>query len=454
VEIRSEGEIRESLLAAVIAQTGVTDVQPGGLAVQVGAAVAAELAATEVAIATEADDGRLSLARGAALSAWGEDVLPAGRARAAATFAAGGAFIFYASVAPAADVVLRRGFPVLRGTDGVRYVTAAETTIAAGHTSSAPSVSVVCAKTGTLGNCASGEINRLGEPLAGVTGCENLSPLFNGLDEQDDDAYREAIRSDYRTMGPGSSPRALLELARETSVEGFGSVMFAALSKPAESPTGPTVALYVDDGAGTAGPQVSMPAETLLAVAQGGEHTFYLSAPPTVGAVPLLVNGAPYAGAYVYEPSLGRFVVTDGGIAALDVVSVDAYLAYGGLVAEVQRGVTGDLTDEETYPGRGGAGVTVRVLPAVVEVATVAARVTLKTGIVWSEYEARLQDVVIRNINAHGIGVPAYASEVSAALIATGLVANVVSVAINGAATLNVAANKAARTSRPYVTLT
>jgi hypothetical protein len=104
---------------------------------------------------------------------------------------------------------------------------------------------------------------------------------------------------------------------------------------------------------------------------------------------------------------------------------VDGYQHTIGLIAEVNKVIAGDPSDDATYPGVAAAGATVNVLGPLVKRIQVTLSVRIRSGASTQDIAARVKSAVASVINKTGIGQPIALSDLTTA---AGKVGGVVSV--------------------------
>ena len=445
--ILSEAEILERLIAALTSRTRVTDVRAGGYAVQVLGAAAQLVDAAQQAPAEYAEGRNLDAATGVLVDDLLASLLPDGLQRTEGAFALGGTVTFSGDVTPA-DVTIPQGHVVYRGTGGVRYRTTAPCVKAAGATTSAPPVSVICERRGEVGNCAVGEINRLGSPITGISSVANTTAISTGTDRQEDADAIDTARLHLRSMAARTNA-AILRAVRSVDSPEFGRVLFDKIDEAWSRPWAGCVRVYIDDGAGTAGTQTLVAGEVLSPELAGGEvmlRTAHRPIVPGSADGQLRVGGIAPATPYSVVEPLGEIRVEDGAamVAGLD-ATLNQYSYYSGLVGAVQAAVDGAISEIEESPGVRANGALIQVLPAAPFPVSVFLRLAMKDGLVFSDYEARIRGVILAHHNGLGIGEAHNAARATAAIINTGLVRNVPVYLIDGVQKRYVPANSVGR---------
>jgi hypothetical protein len=436
MDIRSEEEIRESYIAEVSTQIDVSDFRPGGRFAQIaGANARAVFRAQQAQLEMRNSYLFGSITKEADADARGADVLPDGLAREKGYRALGGAYVFSRPAGAGPEIIVPAGTPVFRTRDGYRYYTIAETAIPIDLPNS-PSVSVVAESVGSVGNCASGEIDQLGTLIDGVTMVENTAAIRNGVDAEDVSSYKERIRDYVKAIG-NSNCFSLVNAALAYESATLGKVRFAALGPAEATDRGGYVKLYIDDGAGSAGVVNNTTGELLLSGGAGVEQTLYAVNRPIVphGLGPLAygvhINGTPVTTGWSLVEPWGQLRF-DAPLTAGDTVELVNFGYYSGLVADVQKLIDGDISDPLTYPGKRAAGVVVQVLPASKTSVSITGFLVLNSAYDPTTWLPILRHLVASAINGLGIGEPVYRAMIYDVLMDEDAVKNVTNLKING----------------------
>jgi len=100
-----------------------------------------------------------------------------------------------------------------------------------------------------------------------------------------------------------------------------------------------------------------------------------------------------------------------------EVVGLQAYNQYTGLIELVNKTIYGDDTDLVAFPGVGAAGVQFEPLASLVKEVAVALNVTLAEGVSLSNLENAIKSQVINYVNNLGIGKDVVLEEIRSAVI-------------------------------------
>lgn len=224
------------------------------------------------------------------------------------------------------------------------------------------SAAVIAMEAGSAGNVASGTIIKFEQKPAGVVEVTNLIPTLYGTDLETDDSFRKRLKAWVSSLARSTV------LSLETAVLGAIDPDTGAeikFSKAIEDPVNRGyVALYIDDGQGTAEQIATITGEDMTGGgAVGGETVLYLEHKPATASHTLTssVHGTLIEGSdYVINEATGQVVLATGLDPGETLVA--DYTYYTGLIALAQKIVDGDPTDRANYPGYRAAGVLVRCL--------------------------------------------------------------------------------------------
>lgn len=151
-------------------------------------------------------------------------------------------------------------------------------------------VKVVAEKPGIIGNVAAGAINQFSStPFVGAT-VTNPLPYSNGLETEDDDSYRERIKTARRTRTKGTALAIASGVTGITAADENKRVSSASLVTRSGYPT----TLYIDDGTGYEEISTGVAVEVLVDSAIGGEQFFQAKRSPIAKAFLISRNAAPY----------------------------------------------------------------------------------------------------------------------------------------------------------------
>lgn len=435
MRVQSAAEIRERMLARLVANTELSDLRETDPATQALYAAADELFRAQIEMWKVRDGAYLSTAEDDDdVDEHAAEVLPEGMERDEGSYATGGALVFTRPTGGAGGVTVVAGTPVQRSKDGYGYRTLGVATFGAGATESS-GVSVVASTKGTDGNCAATEIDRLGVSIAGITGCRNTASITNGRGRQSNEDLKQAIRDHVAGIVP-PTPAGILRTALAVDDATYGRCLFAKLGTVRKETAG-YVYLYIDDGNGTSGPQVAVGAgEVLVSSSQGGERIFFLARRPLVSAGPVLTDelAAVVTPSWVLPWGMAEFST---GLAVAKTITAAAYTVYGGLVAAVQAALDGDVMNPLTTSGAVGAGCLVVVKPAALKTGgyvSITATVDRINGVSLATVSAVLKRQIVQFVNSLDIGAPLLVSDIVTLLRANSYVTNVRDVTINGVA--------------------
>lgn len=157
-------------------------------------------------------------------------------------------------------------------------------------------VSVVAKVPGKIGNVIAGSIKAFATPPFVGASVTNPLPYTNGLETEDDNAYRERIRNERQSREKGTSLAITTGVIGITAPDENKTVISASVVTRAGYPT----TLYIDDGTGYEESDIGIPYETIVDSALGGEQYFQL------------VNGRPVAKAYALTSLTAPFALQNG----------------------------------------------------------------------------------------------------------------------------------------------
>lgn len=305
---------------------------------------------------------------------------------------------------------------VVAASDGggkINYNTLSTASITPGNTTS-PAVPVIAAIAGTRANVDVGQINQLVTRVPGVTGVTNPSAVTNGRERELDDQFRQRIKDHVNSLSRGTL-RAIEAFARNVRLPNGQAVVFSKVVKPI-IPNG-YIYCYIDNGSGTAETYDNtyvggIPQEDVILVAAvGGETELFVTQRPLRDDAALLfrVNDVPLTRGVDWEvdPTRGQIELLPAtfptGLSPGDKAAAN-YRYYTGLVAEVQRVVTGDPLNSLSYPGVEAGGITTLVRAATADFQTLTSKVTALQGFDLDQVRDAVRIVVQDYINSLGIG--------------------------------------------------
>jgi uncharacterized phage protein gp47/JayE len=417
-ELQTDREVRERLVARVVARSVLSDLAPGDPMLQLLGAAALEfegvyLAAAEILALFNLDD-----ATGEDLDERGAEVLPDGLPRGGASRAVG-QLRWTAPNAVAVEVPIPAGTVGARaGSPPTNYVTTEAGRIPVGSTQSEAltggDIAAAAAAPGGAANAAIDSVQVFVGAVPNATILTNPAPFQGGRDAESDADYRDRIRAHLRTLSR-CIPEALEQRARSAEVAGRRVTAARTWEDPVNRGH---VVVYIDDGSG-------QPAETAAAAAVvftdavagavGGEQEFYVPLWPVFGS--LTVTHTPSGGPaavltegtdYVLIGSRGLVWLTSSafptGLATGAKLEVSAYTHYAGLIREAQRRIEGDPADRVNYPTWRAGGVVVDVLPPVLRQVTVTAHVVADVDADREAVVANVRRALAAYVNGLGIG--------------------------------------------------
>lgn len=442
MEVWTDEILNERMVAELCERTGLTNLRPGGRLVRLLGTFSRRLAEAHNAAWGIRDGFFWGTSQGADALARGADLLPEGMDRLLGSLATGGAVRF---TRPAGATLPETTFPagtvVWRKRNNLRYMTTAAITAADGATASPP-VSVVASQAGSIGNCAADEIKFLGSPITGWTGCTNTAAIANGTDLEDIADYKSRGREWVKAIARATLA-AQAQAALNYSSPRFGKVRFVAFGPAEATDRGGYLPMYIDDGAGTAGPVEAVVGDLVLAAAVGGERVLYTSKRPIVPGSGYRLARVPSGGdpedpeyptgVEVVEP-WGQIRLPSPYATAGDLYELRSFSCWGGLVAEVQNIIDGDLDDPVARQGYRAAGIVTQVRPATRASLTISIVLVLDPTFDATLTLALLRDKIVGFVNGIGIGKPVYRAALESLLMREPGVRNVTKVLINGVA--------------------
>jgi uncharacterized phage protein gp47/JayE len=321
-----------------------------------------------------------------------------------------------AAIGGAAGVEVK--VPASTGQGSLSYYTTTDWSIGAGVLSSAP-VPIQAAEKGSKYNVGPGAISAFGSQPSGVDSVTNTGALAPGRDQEQDDELRRRVVLYKKSLARGT-PSSLLyaALGVEDTVSGK-IVVYAAV---VEDPWNPGyVILYIDDGAGTAESTTAIPADTMLAVAAGGEKDLYTTYKPIKEENPFhfFVGGVLKTRNvdYTLDSASGHWKVTQASYPTglpMGTSVIGDYSYFTGLIAAVQKVVDGDPADRTNFPGYRAAGTVVRVMAPSVSWTSVEGVLVMKNGFDVATAITSVKNSIVNYINSLGIGEDVIVNEIRA----------------------------------------
>ena len=199
---RYKKELFDELLSIVVAQSALTDVNPGSVLTHILGSVAQELELIEFRLKDIRDSFSLSRATGVELDFRVADLPPAGLERIGSSNA-GGAALVVTFVEPLEDELLIPAGSVYGAANdgGILYTQTENVTAPAGASqypadpAVTPYIRVLCDVAGTIGNRAIGEITEITDAPAEILAVTNPLPVTGGSDGESDSNLRSRAQS-------------------------------------------------------------------------------------------------------------------------------------------------------------------------------------------------------------------------------------------------------------------
>lgn len=418
---RTSKEILRDMSARMVVRSALSDLNEGSVLYDLLSTFAEQVAESDVRLSQIREQFTLEGASGIDLDERAEEL---DVTRLAASRASGDVTISRTDTTSALTVP--SGAVLGRSDSDVTYVSLEDVTFSAGVSSATMRVQASVA--GTSGNAPSYTIDTLVLLPDSVTSVSQASAFANGTDAETDGALRARCR------------RRLNALSRCTA----SSMEYAALTFRASDDTRATVAtvyedptragtveLLIDDGAGIgdnpqtrAGAAVSQLVSLSSTFVIGVERA--IASGPTVYRARFglpstnLIEGVDYA----INRGAGVVTILEGANVQIgDVVHVSSYTVYKGLVSELQAYIEGDVGDPST--GYRPVGVTVRVLPALVQRMSVDLLLTVEDGSNISAVTSLVRTACLEYLSSLGAGEPAYVARIIDVALGVGGVVNV-----------------------------
>ena len=237
-------------------------------------------------------------------------------------------------------------------------------------------VAVTCTKPGSVGNCASGVIQRILDLPDSIIAVVNTLDLSNGMDRETDEQLKTRAYAWLASLAK-CQPIALTYLARSFTDSLGRRARTASLY---EDPWYPAYSeLLVDDGTGMEGSD-RLGVTTSGTVPEGGQTVVWHEGPATLpidvvrvtrGASTFLLKASD--GQILPLPERGLVYIRPGLLEEGDEWEIgeqtngEQYRVYTGLVAELQYEIEGDPSQPATKPGWRAGATRCRVKPPVVQ---------------------------------------------------------------------------------------
>lgn len=390
-KVRTFKELLQTAIDRTVARTRLTDIIPGSKLYQVLGAYARGMEQLYIETARLLSLFAIGRAQGEDLDERAREYMPDGYERIGATRAGG--TLRWERPLGGAEVVIPVGTVVakLNSNPRVTYVSTAPGRIPVGGTQSErtdgpggdiPGRAEVA---GVGGNAPIDTVTRMISAVPGAATVTNPTPFVGGLDKETDDSFVARIRERTRTLSR-CIREALESRAREAAIDGARVTVAKVIENAWRR--GDFI-VYVDDGTGfIEGTPVEVDAEVLCESATGGERRFFTRVRPLRGGAAdwtVKRNGAALVAGtdYIIVAPWGLVDLSEtvfpNGLTAGDKLVIEAYTAYGGLIALAQKLIDGDINDVLNFPSWRAAGVVARVLPPLVRQIIIRATVSVKT---------------------------------------------------------------------------
>lgn len=415
-QLRRYPRIVVDAISAIVSRTGLTDVTDPGRFRRFTAGLSRQLDEAYYQIVRVADVWNLDRAAGEDLDRRVADLQPAGLTRLAARRATSSAVVFSrrtvtgdTRIIPSGTVALTAAGVAVRTTREAE-ITPTSAVLVAGHLPGQDSGAVPAQALlpGEAGNLIAGAVRRLQGSIVGVDEVTNTAPFLNGRDAETDDELRARAKT-YIASLARCGYTAVEQAAIGVEFDGRQVIYARALANPVRRGD---VTLFIDDGTGAAESTELVSNELVSAGllgpppdrAVGGEEYLFLDLPPVKveSGYAVRVNGV----ARVNDSTV-RLSPTDGvlrfvpSLATGDEVRAD-YTRYTGLVAEVQRVISGVRGDPD-YPGFGAIGVRTRVRTPRVVSPSIAGTLFLRDRVDRATAVAAAESAAVSLVNQLGI---------------------------------------------------
>jgi len=417
---RTNGQILRELTSKVVARTDLNDVQVGSTLHIILQALATEIGNTEARMYNVRESFNINSATGIDLDERVADLPPVGISRKKSARAAG-AVLKITILAQAQDLLIPAGSRVSRSSDGTTYETALDYIIPAGD-DDIDGVYIVATTGGLIGNADAGNIDTIATMPSEVIKVENLQPLTNGIDEEEDNSLRDRALRYIRSLG--RSQKEAIEFLGLNFIDSNGtSFKFAKVWENPEK-LGYSE-LIVDDGSGLS--NMAVPGTTYTdTVPAGGCDMIQHERPATDvikasegqltisrGGVPVLIGES----SYTSIPERGLIFFNDPTfLQEGDVWSIQNYDVYRGAIAELQSEIEGNPNRASILTGFRAAGTRVKVEAPDVKYIGLSIGIYVATDANYPAVKTAVEKTTLNFINNLGIGVALYPSQLARAI--------------------------------------
>lgn len=411
---RTAIEILREMIARVVARTPLTGLRRNGVIYHLVAAASRSDADQNFQLARLRSVWSIDTARGSDLDDRARDIQPGTVFRRQAIYAT--STVKFSRPGTVGILTIPAGTVVGAEdeTGLIKFRTVAVGSIGAGLSVSA-AVAVVALEAGTRSNVSAAALSKMITRVAGVTAVTNEASVSSGQDRESDDSFIARLKDFIRSL-PRGTVRALVAAARMTILPDGRTILFAHAD---EGVSPGYVTIYVDDGTGAIEEFVTVTSENVVASASGGERRFYTAYRPIRddGTFVLKINTVVQVRDvdYVLDAPLGQVTLTEAsypaGLAPTDVVDVEPYSYYTGLIQEAQRIIDGDDLYPLAYPGYRAAGVFVAVRPPTTMWQTVQASISVLDGFNIDDVLVEVQNAIQAYVNGLDVGADVIVSE-------------------------------------------
>lgn len=250
------------------------------------------------------------------------------------------------------------------------------------------------------------------KPL-GVDGVTNPAKALWGRDKETADSFRSRIRSYVSTLARGTVETLEAKVIGIQDPDTSATILFA---KAIEDPINKRyVTLYIDDGTGYALQKEVVLGEILTEglggpipnSAVGGEEYLFLNNKPIDLNDPFTATSSIRGNLirdtdYYVNPASGQVNFTPSLLAG-EIITINTYMKYTGLIALAQKVIDGDSTDRLNYPGYRSGGVLVQVKTPNIRIQNISVTITIKEGYDKATVLINVKSSIISYINSLSI---------------------------------------------------
>ena len=368
-EPRTKDEIRESIMAKLVATSPLTDVAEGGTAHTIAGVFAEELEGVEYRIKKVRDAFWMD-ASGADLDERVRDLPGGGPARLQAASAVGSALQITRDDT-SGDLTIPAGSLAAREDDPqIVYQLTSDVVIPDGYATypvleGESPAHIACLTPGTVGDADVGTITLVVEMPSSVISVTNTEPVI-GRDRETDEQYRERVQRYLSSLArclPGSLEYLALTFKSSSGARAIHARVWEDPENRGYSE------LVIDDGTGLGPGGKKGVAVGPITVPDNGTPVLWHEAPAQAAITEITVNGEAHKQTlggvqnWVSIPERGVVYPVDGFLSPEDTWSITSYLVWTGLVRELQAVVEQDPRDRLRSPGWRASGTRVRVVP-------------------------------------------------------------------------------------------